>query len=129
MSDNDSKLSRRELLKAAGIAGVGITMSGIADGHIAESEESTQRTASTNATMIGVKFEPRDVVRLGIIGVGLRGTDVLGEFLEIEQVGVNAVCDVVKDKCLGAAQLIEKAGQKTPGIVSHAERDFERLAA
>jgi len=52
MSDNDSKLSRRELLKAAGIAGVGITMSGIADGHISEGEELTQRTASTHATMI-----------------------------------------------------------------------------
>ena len=49
--------------------------------------------------MIGVKFEPRDVVRLGIIGVGLRGTEVLGEFLAVDKVVVNAVCDVVKDKC------------------------------
>jgi hypothetical protein len=119
MSDDDSKLSRRELLKAAGIAGVGITMSGIADGRISETEESTQRTASTHPTMIGVKFEPRDVVRLGIVGVGLRGTSTLQEFLAIDKVVVNAVCDVVKDKCVRASQLIEKAGQKTPGIYAH----------
>jgi predicted dehydrogenase len=129
MSDNDSKLSRRELLKAAGIAGVGITMSGIADGHIADNEELNQRSASTHATMIGVKFEPRDVVRLGIVGVGLRGTSTLQEFLAIDKVVVKAVCDVVKDKCVRAAQLIEKAGQKTPGIYAEGERDFERLSA
>lgn len=121
MSDHKSKVSRRELLKAAGIAGVGLTTSHLIDAHAA------QRTASKNATMIGVKFESRDVVRLGIIGVGLRGTDVLGEFLAIDKVVVSAVCDVVKDKCLRAAQLIEKAGHKTPGIYADGERDFERL--
>lgn len=123
MSDQNSKVSRRELLKAAGIAGVGLTTSHLIDAHAA------QRNVSKNATMIGVKFEPRDVVRLGIIGVGLRGTEVLGEFLAIDKVVVNAVCDVVKDKCVRAAQLIEKAGQKTPGIYADGERDFERLAA
>jgi predicted dehydrogenase len=123
MSDKNSKVSRRELLKAAGIAGVGLTTSHLID------VDAAQRNVSKNATMIGVKFEPRDVVRLGIIGVGLRGTDVLGEFLAIDKVVVNAVCDVVKDKCLRAAQLIEKAGQKTPGIYADGERDFERLVA
>src|SRR4026207_1183538 len=110
MSDDNSKVSRRELLKAAGIAGVGLTTSYLIDAHAA------QRDVSKNASMIGVKFEPRDVVRLGIIGVGLRGTEVLKEFLAVNKVVVNAVCDVVKDKCVRAAQLIEKAGQKTPGI-------------
>lgn len=123
MSDHNSKVSRRELLKSAGIAGVGVATSHLIDSHAA------QRNVSKNATMVGVKFEPRDVVRLGIIGVGLRGTEVLGEFLAIDKVVVNAVCDVVKDKCLRAAQLIEKAGQKTPGIYADGERDFERLVA
>jgi predicted dehydrogenase len=123
MSDHKTKVSRRELLKAAGIAGVGLTTSNLIDAH------SAQRNVAKNATTIGVKFEPRDVVRLGIIGVGLRGTEVLGEFLAIDKVVVNAVCDVVKDKCLRAAQLIEKAGQKKPGIYADGERDFERLAA
>src|ERR1041385_42703 len=128
MSNDDSKLSRRDLLKAAGIAGVGISISGIAEGRVvSENEESTHENPSTHATMIGVKFEPRDVVRIGIVGVGLRGTSVLQEFLAIEKVKVNAVCDVVKDKCERAAQLIEKAGQKTPGIYADGERDFERL--
>ena len=130
MNNDHSKLSRRDLLKAAGIAGVGISIAAIADGHVVpESEVSTQRTGAGHPTMMGVKFEPRDVVRVGIVGVGLRGTSVLQELLAIEKVKVNAVCDVVKDKCERAAQLIEKAGQKTPGIYADGERDFERLSA
>src|SRR5213593_3801096 len=136
MNDHDSKLSRRDLLKAAGIAGLGLTTSGIgnarsADGTVAGigDDETTKPSEPKQETMIGVKFEPRDVVRIGIVGVGLRGTSTLGEFLAIDKVVINAVCDVVKDKCLRAAQMIEKAGQKTPAIYSNGERDFERLSA
>jgi len=123
--ERDSTLSRRELLKAAGLASIGLTAARVVDAH--ESEEAEVRRA--NRTMLGVKFEPHNTVRLGIIGVGLRGTEVLREFLAVENVVVNAVCDVVKDKCTRAAQMIEKAGQKTPGIYANGERDFERLVA
>ena len=128
MDNHDSKLSRRDLLKAAGLAGVGVTASRVVDAHVLDTSAPRARPAKQQ-TMMGVKFEPRDVVRLGIVGVGLRGTSTLQEFLAIDKVVVNAVCDVVKDKCLRAAQLIEKAGQKTPGIYANGERDFERLAA
>jgi predicted dehydrogenase len=131
MNDNDSRLSRRELMKAAGLAGLGLTTLRSVDDHAADPNDKTdaeQARATKQQTMIGVKFEPRDVVRLGIVGVGLRGTEVLQEFLAIDKVVVNAVCDVVKDKCGRAAQLVEKAGQKTPAIYSEGERDFERLS-
>lgn len=118
----DSTLSRRDLLKAAGLAGIGLSA-----GNIADAYQSPRR--ASQQTMIGVRFEPHDVVRLGIIGVGLRGTEVLKEFLAVDKVVVNAVCDVVKDKCTRAAQLVEKAGQKTPAIYANGERDFEKLVA
>src|SRR5262244_209388 len=129
MNDENSKLSRRDLLKAAGLAGVGLTAARVVDanenGVIAC--ESPQKN-SKQATMLGVRFEPRDVVRLGIVGVGLRGTSVLNEFLAIDKVQINAVCDVVKDKCIRAAGLVEKTGQKRPAIYADGERDFEKLS-
>jgi hypothetical protein len=128
MSDQDAKLSRRDLLKAATIGGLGLTTLGMANKASADDYESLSASPFTQETMIGVKFEPRDVVRVGIVGVGLRGTSVLGEFLAIDKVLVNAVCDVVKDKCLRAAKMVENAGQKTPAIYSSGERDFEQLA-
>src|SRR5215213_10974063 len=125
---DDSILSRRDLLKAAGLAGIGVAGSSVASSYSSE-EEAVQARRAQQRTMIGVRFEPHDVVRIGIIGVGLRGTEVLREFLAVEKVVVNAVCDVVKEKCTHAAQMIEEAGQKTPGIYSNGKRDFERLVA
>jgi len=128
MSDQKVKLSRRDLLKTAAIGGLGISaFSSQTRGNAADHETAGVK-GQKQQTMMGVKFEPRDVVRVGLIGVGLRGTDVLGEFLAIDKVVVNAVCDVVKEKCLRAAQLVEKAGQKTPAIYSNGERDFEQLS-
>jgi hypothetical protein len=136
MSDKGRKLSRRELLKAAAISGVGLTASRVGDAASLrvgadgpEGAEVNQARRGKQHTMVGVKFEPRDVVRVGIVGVGLRGTSVLSEFLAINKVVVNAVCDVVKEKCQRAAQLVEKTGQKSPAIYSEGERDFERLSA
>ncbi len=128
MTDDDSKLSRRDLLKAAGLAGIGIAAARVVEGNEAEAESVLQTNRSKQRSMMRVKFEPRDVVRLGIVGVGLRGTSVLKEFLAIDKVQVNALCDVVNDKCLRAAQLVEKAGQKRPAVYSSGERDFERLS-
>jgi len=105
----DSTLSRRDLLKAAGLAGIGLSTADLADAYAPK--EAAQVRRGQHRTMIGVRFEPHEVVRLGIIGVGLRGTEVLKEFLAVDKVVVNAVCDVVKDKCTRAAQLVEKAGQ------------------
>ncbi len=126
MNNNKPKLSRRELLKSATIGGLSLSVFGTGAANTFEEGESP--IASAQQTMIGVKFEPRDVVRLGIVGVGLRGTDVLGEFLAIDKVVVNAVCDVVKEKCERAARMVEKAGQKTPAIYADGERAFEQLS-
>ena len=129
MNDENPKLSRRNLLKAAGLAGVGLTASRVVGANDGVIEfEPAQRRKSKQTTMMGVKFEPRDIVRLGIVGVGLRGTSVLKEFLAIDKVQVNALCDVVKDKCVRAADLVEKAGQKRPAIYAEGERDFEKLS-
>lgn len=128
MSKQQPKLSRRDLLKAATIGGLGLTTLGKTTARSIEGHETPNTNAPTRKTMIGVKFDPRDVVRLGIVGVGLRGTDVLGEFLAIDKVVINAVCDVVKEKCLRAAQMVEKAGQKTPAIYADGETAFEKLS-
>ena len=128
MNDMNSKVSRRDILKAAGLAGVGFSASRVGDANEVIDFEPPQRRNSKQKSMMGVKFERRDIVRLGMVGVGLRGTSVLKEFLAIDKVRVNAVCDVVKDKCVRAADLVEKTGQKRPAIYADGARDFEKLS-
>jgi predicted dehydrogenase len=129
MAKKSSKLSRRELLKGATVAGAGLGLSGSGLCEVLSGKEFENSPEPTQLykTMIGEPFKKHEVVRIGIVGVGLRGTSVLEEFLAIDKVQVTAVCDVLEDKCKRAAKKIEKAGQKTPAMYFQGERDFENL--
>jgi predicted dehydrogenase len=83
--------------------------------------------APSGTSMIGVRFEPRAVVRVGLIGHGGRGESLLHDLLGIPGVQVNAVCDLVKDRVAAAQAKVVKAGQKEPAGYSAGERDFENL--
>src|SRR6185295_13563164 len=67
-------------------------------------------------SVIGLKFEPRQTVRIGIIGVGARGLSMLGEWLAVENVQVTAICDIDKKQIGPAQQRIERAGQKPAAV-------------
>jgi predicted dehydrogenase len=129
MSKKESKLSRRDLLKSATVAGAGLRLSGWALGN--ESDKTISEwlagPKTTNKSVMDMKFEPRDRVRLGVVGVGERGTSMLDEFLGVDGVEIVAVCDIVKDKVTAARHIIEKAGQKTPAGYTNGEHDFENL--
>lgn len=121
---DDSLLSRRSILKTAGAAGAAMGFSGLAAG----SEEDGLDAPATDArTMVGVPFERHETVRLGIIGVGGRGTGVCGEFLGVPGVEVKAVCDVIPSKTANAANMVERAGQPRPTEYHAGDHDFENL--
>ena len=81
-------------MKRTAIGGAGLL---IATDILARDLTVTHPNART-ATMIGVPFEARERVRLGIIGVGGRGTSLLGDLLAVENVEVKAICDLVPEK-------------------------------
>lgn len=119
MSEQDSKFSRRDLLKGATLAGAGLTAA-----HLNKALAEPQRKSDT---MIGVRFEPLKTVRVGIIGVGGRGMSHLRELLAVENVQITAICDLVQAKCEKARDRVEQAGQKAPALYHGGERDFEKL--
>ena len=81
MSDNkSSELTRREFLKTTGAA-VALTGVGLAG-------------ASAPVLAQDKPAAPSEKITLGIIGVGGRGTGVLGGFMKYPDVQVAAVCDV-----------------------------------
>src|SRR4051812_47703972 len=104
-----SDLSRRDLLKAAAVAGAGVVASGSFSTGIAESITAATHpdlappAPATRKTMRAVPFERHDVVRVGIVGTGLRGRSVLGELLGVDGVRVVALCDVMAEKAQRAA--------------------------
>jgi len=66
-------------------------------------------------------------VRLGMVGVGNRGTGLLSLLLAMGGVEVPAICDINGEHLARAQDMVEKAGQKRPEGYSRDEEDFQRL--
>jgi hypothetical protein len=129
MSEN--KMSRREMLRNSALAGIGLSLFG-GDVKAAANSESllTELIAGPEPegkSMIGVPFERRETVRLALIGTGLRGRSVLGEFVNIPGVRITALCDVVQEKADKAKAIVEKAGQPAPAMYVDGDRGYEEL--
>jgi predicted dehydrogenase len=67
-------------------------------------------------------------VRLGFIGVGLRGRDHLGMALYRDDVEIVAICDVDPNAILQAQKLITDKGRKPAAVYQKGDHDFENLA-
>jgi hypothetical protein len=66
-------------------------------------------------------------VRLGFIGLGLRGREHLKQALYRADVEINAICDIDPAAIGFATDQIKKAGRKTPAIYAKGEEDFLNL--
>jgi predicted dehydrogenase len=120
---SNAPLSRRDLIKAAGAAGVALASAP------EQSPAANQAIGSHPATMLRVPFERHAKVRLAIVGTGLRGTSMLAEWLAVDGVEITAVADVIPAKAARAARLVTDAGRPAPAVYSSGERDFERLVS
>ncbi|QEU96326.1 Gfo/Idh/MocA family protein [Streptomyces kanamyceticus] len=135
--------SRRAMLRTAGLAGAGLGIGAVTGGTAraqtpgsaaqgaAAPESATAAVDAAPArkgdTMIGVPFQRRSTVRVGIIGLGNRGGSMIDLFLAIPGVRVVALCDPVKEKTAAAAKKVTTAGQPAPATYTKGEHDYENL--
>jgi predicted dehydrogenase len=101
-------LNRRDFIKKNTLAGLGLAMA----------------PSILNGMVISEKK-----VRLGFIGVGGRGTDLLGLALERDDVVIKAVCDIKETAVMNAQELVEKAGQPKPEAYSENEYAYLKLVS
>jgi len=117
--DTRSGLTRRDLLLGA---------SGTAAALVFSRPGLAQAPApAPGGSMMGVPFERRDVVRVGLVGCGARGPGHLHDLLGIDGVEIEALCDVVPERVAKAQDMVQKAGRKRPEAYTRGEHDFERL--
>lgn len=65
--------------------------------------------AEGQQSMLGYAAEPLDVVRVGFVGLGMRGRDAVSRFTHIEGVEIKALCDLVQknvDNCRGYLEYV-----------------------
>ncbi|MEO5826250.1 MAG: Gfo/Idh/MocA family oxidoreductase [Gemmatimonadales bacterium] len=124
MSDHapDAALTRRDLLKAAGVAGAAYALA-----HAPEVAGTEGPPVPAADSMMGVPFARHETVRVAIVGTGLRGSSVLGELLAIDGVMITALCDIVPEKAERAAARVRAAGKGDPALFTSSDRAFEQL--
>jgi hypothetical protein len=120
--------SRRDLLKSAAAAGAGLALNQLGMEDAAAATSSVQPRPSTAIPMLGVPFEPRETVRIAIVGTGLRGRSMLREWLGVPNTRITALCDIVPEKVEQSRQMMQRAGHTyVPATFTAGERDFENL--
>ena len=120
-------ISRRSFVKRTAMGGAGLLIATDLLGSNLSAAAPNSGKTTANSTMMGVPFERREKVRLGIIGVGGRGTSLLQDLLAVENVEVKAICDLVPEKVAHAQKAVVEKGQPEPTGFSKGERDFENL--
>ena len=99
------RLTRRSFLKTSAMATVGLA---------------TGRVCGQDGPKL---------LRLGIIGMGARGSGLLENLLQFPGVEVRAVCDLLPDRAQNAAQRVEQHGGKRPEVYAGSEVVWEKLLA
>ena len=81
------------------------------------------------ATMVGVPFEPREIVKVGLIGLGNRGMGMLGTWVDVPGTQVVAVCDELPARAATAAQRVADEGKPRPIEYAGSVDSFQQMLA
>ncbi|MCH9661912.1 MAG: Gfo/Idh/MocA family oxidoreductase [Bacteroidetes bacterium] len=100
--------SRRDFVKQTALAGAGISLVP----HVALGNTSSNQLKTLN---------------IGLIGVGLRGTNHLNNCLLRDDVNITAICDIDPRRNTIALDLIAKAGKKKPKVFATDSYDYRNL--
>ncbi|MEX0681311.1 MAG: Gfo/Idh/MocA family oxidoreductase [Balneolales bacterium] len=118
------KNNRREFIKRTGLAGAGIFVGGSRNPENREPFPQTQRQRINMSEYAAPKLE---TVRVGIIGLGNRGSGTTRAMARIEGVEIKAMCDIIPEKVSAAIASIQDIPQHNPDSYSGSEDAWKRL--
>src|SRR5689334_19434417 len=98
--------SRRDLMRAASLASVATSLS-----------------EAAAPDVLGMPFESRQTVRLGVVGVGVRGSFLVEVFASLPGVRITALCDTVAEKAQKTAAKLTAP----PALYTSGEHAYEQL--
>ncbi|AFL85769.1 putative dehydrogenase [Belliella baltica DSM 15883] len=107
---------RREFLKLSGLAGLGLIGTGMSSFKSTEEMERLpeliKRKRIQHFNMSGFAAPKLDKVRIGFIGLGMRGPGAVNRMSKIQGVEIVAICDLVPEKVDKIAKSLEKTSHK-----------------
>ena len=140
MKKEQDNNSRRNFLKMAAFGGAALGMTslpGLSSAAGLLEEDSTvdqvgdikkagKLHAAKGKSVMGLTVAPLKTVRIGIIGIGMRGSEAVKRLMQIEGVELKVFCDLVPDNVKNANKALTKAGFKAAEEYT-AESDWKKL--
>ena len=108
------KQSRRDFIKLTGLAGIA---SGTGFISACSKDDQTPKTGGYSQTfnMYGYAAPKLETVRVGIIGLGNRGSGTVVRLASIEGVEIKAICDLEPDRVDASKDALRELGQTADG--------------
>lgn len=122
--------NRRNFLKhtAAGLAGLGIAIPGLAKtANEIENVFNAPLPLPGQKTVMGLRTAPMEKVRIGMIGLGMRGMGAVSRLLNVEGVEITALCDIIPDRVKKAQQIVTDSGRPEPAGYGETEDHWKKL--
>jgi hypothetical protein len=113
------KTNRRSFFRVAGAAGFGLFTGNLSScvpenrrktGQLPLIKESAEKKHTQHFNMSGYAAPPLNVVRIGFIGLGMRGPGAVERIAHIEGVEIKALCDERMDRVESTQQVLKNFG-------------------
>jgi len=130
------KSSRRDFLKTATMAGAGAVAGTMLTGfksdkkaasNLASILESSKRSHSQRLNMSGYAAPAIPVVRIGIIGLGDRGSDAVQRLSYIDGLEIKALCDKREVAVKGSQKFLQSIGRPAAKEFFGGENEWKKL--
>lgn len=126
----DKRIKRREFIKKTGMFGLGFASAGTGFASCVNKEKKTNNENDYKYAQIfnmsGFAASKLEVVRIGIIGIGNRGSGTVKRLACIEGVEIKALCDLEHDRIKKSAEGIRHLGHY-PDLYSGGENDWKKV--
>jgi hypothetical protein len=132
MNKNTKNNNRRSFLKGAATLSAGLVVAACAseEKNKASSKKKSKLYApSTNKSVMDLVVSKMAVVRIGWIGVGRRGTNLMRLMCNIEGTEIKAICDVDPKAIERGQKLIHDAARPAPAVYSDGENAYKDMIA
>ncbi len=112
----ENKPNRRDFIRiaAAGAAALGLGIKGVKGNHPKPGWPADPPRPADQKTVMGLACEPLEKVRIGVIGLGMRGMEAVGRLLYIDGAEITAVCDILPDRVEQAKKIVTDRGFPEP---------------
>lgn len=125
----DNKTNRRDFIRiaAAGAAAFGMGIKGLKADDYSPDLLTMPPRPLTQKSVMDLACEPLNKVRIGVIGLGMRGMEAVSRLLYVEGVEIIAVCDILPDRVSQAKKIVTDRGRPEPAGYSEGNEAWMKL--